>query len=227
MDNTTHDTPLSVTLYCGDAIYRDPPTYPSTSITPPNHLNVESVGNVSENASNPTASVAITQNHPLNPDTSNQFDAVFALDCAYHFDTRDRFLSQAFGKLRSGGRIALADICFFTPNSILAPGSTVPILTTVDGNPPFLATHVLSSVIPRSNIISPSQYVSVLRNIGYTDVQLEDITPHVFPEFTTYMRNMRSKGGRRKWSWLLFGWLMDKGMNWLGGRFVIVSARKP
>ena len=44
------------------------------------------------------------------PYTSNCFDAVLALECAFHFNTRERFFGEAHRVLRSGGRLAIADM---------------------------------------------------------------------------------------------------------------------
>ncbi len=44
-------------------------------------------------------------------------DLVTALECAFHFDTRERFFAEAFRVLRPGGRIAVADILPMTPAS--------------------------------------------------------------------------------------------------------------
>lgn len=129
---------------------------------------------------------------------------MLALDCAYHFDTRRTFLEQTFRKLAPGGRVALADICF----SAEALKST--------------RTKVITSIarlMPPRNLISNAKYVASLKEIGYVDVTLEDITPDVFPSFIAFL-----KGRGIGW------WLFGTSLRWYtsaGAKFVIVSGQKP
>lgn len=139
--------------------------------------------------------------HPLDPSTSHVFDAILALDCAYHFNTRKTFLRQSFEKLAPGGRIGLADICFDTSTSSRA----------------WLAS-MLIRMIPKYNLISMEAYISDMEEIGYVDVRLEDITENVFPGFIRFLKG-------RGWGWWAFGTVIQWYAN-AGAQFVIVRGIK-
>ena len=142
--------------------------------------------------------------HPLNPSSSGSFDAILALDCAYHFNTRLTFLDQSLAKLTPGGRIALADICF----DPIAFGS-------------WQAWSITSffKLMPKQNMVTKDEYVSVMEELGYVDVQMQDITEDVF---TGFVRFLKGKG----WAWKGLAIVIEWYAN-AGARFVIVSgARK-
>jgi len=143
------------------------------------------------------------QDHPLSPAFQHDFDNILALDCAYHFNTREEFLRQSFRRLTPGGSVALADLCFAS-----SPG---PVLT-------LLLCRVLHTM-PKHNITTKEQYVRQMREIGYEDVELEDITPFVFPGFREFLK-------QRGYMWGAFSWLMS----WLEGRglrFVVIKGTRP
>lgn len=141
--------------------------------------------------------------HPLDPSYKKMFDTILALDCAYHFNTRRTFLKQSFQKLSPGGRIALADICF-DPNTIHSLRVT-------------LITRVLR-LMPLHNVVSSDDYVSMMKEIGYIDVQLKDITSDVLPGFILFLKS-RGQG------WKVFGLMMEMYLNG-GVRFVIVGGTR-
>ncbi|KAF9270274.1 S-adenosyl-L-methionine-dependent methyltransferase [Marasmius fiardii PR-910] len=139
--------------------------------------------------------------HPLNPIGTSMFDAILALDCAYHFRSRQEFLRQSFQHLTPGGRIALADICF--------DGAEL--------ERPSLVRSVLR-LMPKENMVSMEEYGETMKRIGYTDVRLENISDHVFPGFSGFLR-------KRGIGWRIFCLVMDLYVE-TGARFVIVSGRK-
>lgn len=146
-----------------------------------------------------------TLDHPLDPSSPRCFDTILALDCAYHFNTRFAFLSQSFVKLLPGGRIALADICI--DPSALGYGKA------------WLITSFFG-LMPKQNMVSKEEYVSVMKKIGYVDAQLRDITEDVFPGFIRFLKG-------RGWGWWVLAIVIDRCVVNAGARFVIVSgARK-
>ncbi|KAL0951106.1 hypothetical protein HGRIS_007843 [Hohenbuehelia grisea] len=144
-----------------------------------------------------------SKDHPLDPSSDGEFDSILALDCAYHFNTREAFLDQCFQKLAKDGRLALADICF--SEGSLQRRSTRAILR-------------LLRVMPMENVVSPKEYVEIMEKIGFSDVELEDISADVFPGFTTFLK-------QRGLKWWIFGHVMGW-LSALGARFVVVSGRR-
>ena len=143
------------------------------------------------------------QDHPLSPFFQHDFDNVVALDCALHFNTRQEFLYQAFQRLAPGGRVALADVCFSAP-----PGQVLTLLL-------WRVLHVM----PRDNIVTKEQYMQQMNKIGYEDVEMEDVTPFVFPGFRNFLKQRGYVGG-------VFAWFMGR-LQEQGLRFIIIKGTKP
>lgn len=144
-----------------------------------------------------------SQSHPLARNHLNTYTSILALDCAYHFDTRRAFLEQAFACLAPGGRVALADLCF-VPGSL---SSWTKLKVSVAGTMPW------------NNIITTEEYIATLRAIGYVDVDLQDISEHVFPPFTEFLKT-------RGYAFSTFASHL-RGLASRGLLFVMVSASKP
>jgi cyclopropane fatty-acyl-phospholipid synthase-like methyltransferase len=106
------------------------------------------------------------------PFAGSEFDLVFALESAFHFDTRHKFLAEAFRVLRSGGRLVLADI--------LRASTRPPSLFEA-------AVHRWgrrAAVIPEDNVWSPPAYQTALCSLGFRDIVVESIADHVFRPFS-------------------------------------------
>lgn len=140
------------------------------------------------------------EDHPLSPNNADMYDSILALDCAYHFHTRRDFLRQSLSHLAPGGRIALADICFPMSWKTISLGTRA-LLTVLN-------------VIPKENIVSLDEYEADMRNMGYVDVKIEDISEEVFPGFIRFLKS-------RGWGWWIFGRVMSEFAG--RARFVVVS----
>jgi microcystin synthetase protein McyJ len=112
------------------------------------------------------------------PDKS--FEKVLALECAFHFDTRDQFMREAFRVLKPGGAIALADML---PN----PGQKLS---------PINAFGRKYGHIPEANYYDREEYSRRLSAAGFDDVLVESIREDVFPGMAKYARQ-RIEGGKK------------------------------
>lgn len=144
--------------------------------------------------------------HPLDPSSDLLFDSILALDCAYHFNTREEFLAQCFDHLKPSGRISLADMCFEPKTSNHFWSKTTAKLWA----------NALS--VPSSNLITLSQYRAQLERIGYTDIAVVDVSDNVFPGFIAFLST-------RGVLWKLFAGTLRRWWTF-GGRFVLVTACK-
>jgi microcystin synthetase protein McyJ len=112
------------------------------------------------------------------PDAS--FDRVLALECAFHFDTRDQFVREAFRVLKPGGTIALADM-------LPVPGKKSSRATA------FARRY---GHIPEANLYDREEYSRRLRAVGFGDVVVESIRQDVFPGMANYSRQ-RVEGNKK------------------------------
>jgi MPBQ/MSBQ methyltransferase len=92
-------------------------------------------------------------------------DCVVAIESAQHFDTRERFLQEAWRVLRPGGRIVLADMLF---------GDREPIGSWM--------------LPPENHVAGPDAYGDLLRATGFVDVRVEDVTSRTWKPHCDAMR---------------------------------------
>lgn len=151
--------------------------------------------------------------HPLEPYTADHatpthplYTSIIALDCAYHFCTRGRFLEQSIKSLAPGGSIALADMC-------------------AADSMPSLVTRVLRRVycvlfsIPPENLVTMEEYKNTMERTGYRDVVVQDISLSVFPGFIAFLKS-------RGVGFWLFGWMIDVWWRGCGAKFIVACGQR-
>jgi microcystin synthetase protein McyJ len=100
------------------------------------------------------------------------FDRVLALECAFHFDTREQFLREAFRVLKPGGCIAIADM--------------LPVPDKKTSRATAFARKY--GHVPEANLYDREEYPRRLSAAGFGDVRVESIRQDVFPGMAKYSR---------------------------------------
>lgn len=108
------------------------------------------------------------------PFAEASFDAVTAVECAFHFRTRERFFQEARRVLKGGGRLVLADFI-----GVARP----------DRRQRF-AQRVTSRIwgFAPGSFCSQEEYRALLLRVGFKDVTLDVITDRVLPPGLRYAR---------------------------------------
>jgi len=144
-------------------------------------------------------------------------DRIFALDCAYHFSSRKRFLEHSARVLCSNGRIAMTDLVL---------GDRVSWSQKL-----FMRLIAFLTGAPFSNFKGMEQYRSDFIQAGFDNVTIDDISEDVFPGLLEFIYRHRADmtrfGIEGRWTgYLVFAKVLRW---WLASRvvrFVIVQAVK-
>lgn len=166
--------------------------------------------------------------HLTFPDGS--FDTVISVEAAFHFDTREKFLKEAYRVLKPGGRIVMAD-------TLLSPGGILGVVMRVRRR--LLAARErradrkvgAAGMIPVANTcLSLDDYRQAFKNAGFTDIEIQDITENVTDPFSdageAEVRRAFKAGeiDRAKYRSLMS---MHKQVRMVCRPYVLVAARRP
>jgi len=161
------------------------------------------------------------------PFEAENFDKVFALECAFHFRLRTDFFRESFRVLKPGGKLAIADVV-----PIKGDRSSTKSLWAM-----FLERMKLASwQIPKQNQYSIDKYEEHLRSGGFEDVEVHLISGSVFEPLRKYsISEMSAPDGlkrlhplhRSKFSIKLSAAFLTMTRPFTPMEYVIVTARKP
>jgi ubiquinone/menaquinone biosynthesis C-methylase UbiE len=114
------------------------------------------------------------------------FTKVLAIECAFHFDTRQDFLREAARVLAPGGILAMTDVI---------PKRRVDPKKFLDRGPPVLGEVCLE--IP-ANAYDADVYAGYLKEAGFEAIRVESINDKTRLPFADHMdRLARERGGDR------------------------------
>ncbi|GAA5850113.1 hypothetical protein JCM8547_001016 [Rhodosporidiobolus lusitaniae] len=153
-------------------------------------------------------------------------DSVLAVDCAFHFSRRIAFFRSAHTVLSPSSTLALSDL--------LLPSSPLTLLDRI-----LLRLLCLAAGLPYANLLTASQYRASLVAAGFDtdDIEMQDISEHVWPGFLAWMDKREDELGRSR-NVLGNAWNGLRGyakvVRWYSGsnggrsrlRFYLISARK-
>ena len=105
---------------------------------------------------------------------NTQFDQIISIESAFHFNTREQFFKAAFSALKPGGKLALADVIISKERINLEIAERIGI--------------------PLANAYDIIRYKELLKNAGFKNIKVKDVSNHVLPFCSA---EAQQKGGWR------------------------------
>jgi ubiquinone/menaquinone biosynthesis C-methylase UbiE len=142
------------------------------------------------------------------------FTKVLAIECAFHFDTREEFFREAARVLAPGGRMALTDVI---------PRRGIERADYLNRLPP-VCSDVNLDVAP--NAYDADVYARLLQQAGFDAISIEPITDLTMPRFADYLERLGNEIGGDKGKSLLYIAERHRAHVAAGADYVLVAARR-
>jgi ubiquinone/menaquinone biosynthesis C-methylase UbiE len=120
------------------------------------------------------------------PFADNSFDLVLAVECIFHFPSRQSFFQEAWRVLKPGGKLA---ICDFVPIQ-----GIVPIMKIASGLMGSLIGNTYGRV---DTTCTQAAYRNLAQTTGFTSILEDDITANTLPTYPVVKR-IQNQGGNQK-----------------------------
>jgi microcystin synthetase protein McyJ len=145
------------------------------------------------------------------PFTSNEFDKVVSVEAAFHFNSRESFLNEAFRVLKPSGVFSLVDVVLPPPENVFQR---------------FLAWLVQRTLqVPEQNFCNTSDYLRMVKEAGFEIEASKSINEHVKSPFVNHVTSLRPMLTLIRHQSLMF---LVCGIAWLvyPWDYIIIRARK-